>query len=112
MNQSSSPFTVQKLADTHYAIRCKRNYCIAVLGEVDAATADNNHDNALLFAAAPELLEALERCQIRLFMLEGNCDEYELARKAIAKAKGPRNIIDPAGDNSIAAMMRRSRGEE
>jgi len=40
-------------------------------------------------AAAPELLEALERCQIRVFMIEGSENEaYQSARAALAKARG------------------------
>lgn len=101
-------------AKNHWYVVSTGNHQGLIVEETTGANiaATYNKHDAPLVAAAPELLEALERCQIRLFMLEGNCDEYELARKAIAKAKGPRNIIDPAGNNSIAAMMRRSRGEE
>jgi hypothetical protein len=41
-----------------------------------------------LVNSAPELLEALKLCQVRLFMLDGMNDEYKLARAAIAKATG------------------------
>ena len=44
--------------------------------------------NARLIAAAPELLEALKICQVRIFMVDGCSHEYEQARAAIAKAEG------------------------
>ena len=45
--------------------------------------------NARLIAAAPELLEALKVCQVRIFMLEGSeNNEYQTATDAIAKATG------------------------
>ena len=48
--------------------------------------------NAVFLAHAAtcheELLEALKTAQVRIFMLEGDSDEYEKARAAIAKAEG------------------------
>jgi hypothetical protein len=42
-----------------------------------------------LCAAAPDLLEALKLCQVRVFMNEGSENEaYQAARKAIAQAEG------------------------
>ena len=44
--------------------------------------------NAQLIAAAPELLDALKVCQVRIFMLEGpENPAYEQARDAIKKAR-------------------------
>ena len=53
------------------------------------ATREGMQANARLIAAAPELLEALKVCQVRIFMLEGSeNNEYQTATDAIAKATG------------------------
>ena len=44
--------------------------------------------DARLIASAPDLLEALKACQVRLFMLDGSGPEYQQAGRAIDHAEG------------------------
>lgn len=44
-----------------FAVRSDSNLCLAVVGDVDRATADQNKANAHLFAASPDLLKACKR---------------------------------------------------
>lgn len=47
-----------------FAIRdAVTNYCLAIVGDVDRATAPDNFKNAHLMASAPDLLEVLKRAQ-------------------------------------------------
>ena len=63
-----TPWTIQTLDTEHngydwptFAIRDAQNHCLAVVGDVDRATADSNAANAKLMASAPDLLNALQR---------------------------------------------------
>lgn len=44
-----------------YCMRDSANHCLAVIGDVDRATAPYNEKNAMVMAAAPELLTMLQR---------------------------------------------------
>ena len=63
----------------------KTNQCLAVVGDVDHATAACNQANAALFAAAPDLLESLKAV---LSTLIPGYKAVCAAREAIAKAEG------------------------
>ena len=94
---------VQKLETHHndyedWATFCIRstpqNYCLAIVGQVDRATAPFNEANAQLMAAAPDLLAALELCFTRLFNYQAGMDDLrypeatsELNREALDAAK-------------------------
>lgn len=67
---SPSPFEMQSLPArrltgkpyTYYAVRDRRNCCVAIVGQVDAIHDDGEAEaNARLFRAAPELLEQLKQ---------------------------------------------------
>ena len=85
-------WTIQNLETNHngydwptFAIRSQPgNHCLAVVGEMDNATAPFNAANARLIAAAPDLLASLE-------LIDSNAAESvewirRVARAAIAKA--------------------------
>jgi hypothetical protein len=89
---SPAPYSVQLLETAHngypdwktFAVRSAQNVCLAVVGQVDRHDEEKYGDVARLFAAAPELLAALE------FALD-NGDDFEAekrARAAIALARG------------------------
>jgi hypothetical protein len=67
MAHANSPYSLQLLEEGHngypdwkiYAIRSKENCCIAIVGEIDRYQSERIPDTAQLFAAAPELMEAL-----------------------------------------------------
>jgi hypothetical protein len=44
--------------------------------------------NARLIAAAPDMLEALKTAQVRIFMLEGESDEYNKITRVLDRAEG------------------------
>lgn len=46
-----------------FTVRDARNHCLAVVGEVDRATAEDNAANARLIAAAPEMLASLRKAE-------------------------------------------------
>lgn len=107
-----TPWTIQEIGRTlalsgekvrDFAIRDKRNICVALVGSVDAATKDDNEAHAHLMRAAPELLEALkdmlgmgvevERAYRRIGHGHGQADaqaRLDKARAAIAAAEGRR----------------------
>lgn len=65
---SKTPFRIQQLEKEHhgydwptFAVRDAQNHCLAVVGDVDRATAEHNEANAKLFRAAPEMLKAIRR---------------------------------------------------
>ena len=110
MKTSPAPYTVQHLEDDHdgfkgwrtFAIRDKRNVCLAIVGDVDHLTAGENEGNAALFHAAPDLVAALELCYTRIFNSaigmdlnrdpeateRLNQEAMDAASAALAKAKG------------------------
>lgn len=60
--------TSQSVEWTTFSVRSNpQNHCLAVIGDVDRATAPHNEANARLIAAAPDLLEA---CQSIWKMIE------------------------------------------
>lgn len=70
MKRTLGPWTLQTLETNHngyewktFAVRSKANHCLATIGDVDRATAEQNEGNAFLIAAAPELLEACKEAQ-------------------------------------------------
>ena len=69
-------------------IRSKSRYG-GMVASVEAGSQPMRDSDARLIAAAPERLEALKVCQVRIFMLEGSeNNEYQTATDAIAKATG------------------------
>jgi len=68
------------------------NHCLAVIGDVDRATADKNTANARLIASAPELLAALvtllDHADLGEIHDEETAAAVNNARAAIAKATG------------------------
>lgn len=94
---SKTPWTIQQLETNHhgydwptYAIRDAQNHCIALVGDVDRATAEMNETNALMMAAAPEMFQALWAI-VELSKDQGRANLPEcagLAKQAINKALG------------------------
>lgn len=83
---SPAPWELQRLSggDSTFCVRDAQNHCLAVVGEVDRATAPHNEANALLMVAAPDLLKALQH-------IDSNAAESvewirRVAREAISKA--------------------------
>jgi len=82
-----------------YCIRdMPQNYCLAVVGQVDRATAPFNKANAQLMAAAPDLLAALDLCSTRLANYQAGLDDprypestKQLNRQALAAARNALN---------------------
>ena len=73
-----------------YSVRSMAtNHCLAIVGDVDRATANNNKGNARLMSAAPELINA---CKMALQNLAPLYSSDHLVIKtlksAIAKANG------------------------
>jgi hypothetical protein len=109
-------------ANNHWYVASTGNHQGLVIEETTGANIAVTYDkeNAPLVAAAPRLLNALERM---LDMFERHiagepgpddaAQRWDEARDAIDEANGDRNLfIEPNGNNSLAAMLRRSRGEE
>ena len=76
-----------------FYVTCKGIRSIAIMtGGSDSSLADENEANARLIAAAPELLEALQKLQPILWNDSAICRAYadveKLVEAAIAKAKG------------------------
>lgn len=59
--------------------------CVSIGDHTEARTRGNEHANACLIAAAPDLLEALKGV---LRVADRATDEFDAARAAIAKAEG------------------------
>jgi hypothetical protein len=51
-------------------------------------TTNANEKDARLIAAAPDMLEALKTAQVRIFMLEGESDEYNKITRVLDRAEG------------------------
>ncbi len=82
-----------KSSDITYCVRDASHQCLAVLGEVDEATAPHNEKNARLMAASPHLLVMLQRILdgvIRLPELPKTLSQLDVeqALKAIKSATG------------------------
>jgi hypothetical protein len=99
MKRTPGPWIVQQVETARngyddwqtYTIRSSpANHCLAVVGEVDHATAPSNKANAALIAAAPDLLRALQDLipllDSELDAVENWQDEAKAARKALRKA--------------------------
>lgn len=108
MSINHTPWTIQEVGRysvglkehiRDFAIRDRRNICVALVGTVDAATKDDNMDHARLIAAAPDLLAALKAVltgSTRAMGVDSTDAEYahirvaslDMVRKAIAKVEG------------------------
>lgn len=86
------PWTIEGLIESngvgaYRIVEPNNTYAVADVYEIEGRI-----ENAHLIAAAPEMLEALERCLIQLMIIQDPTDECELTMKlvrgAIAKAKG------------------------
>jgi hypothetical protein len=98
------PWTLQHLEDNHggypdwsiFCIRSPKNNLLAEVGLVDRFESERIPANARLIAAAPELLEALQRlvnqirdtCAKRKFSDGPLAIEFDAARAAIARTEG------------------------
>ena len=91
-------WTIQNLETNHngydwptFAIRSQPgNHCLAVVGEMDNATAPFNAANARLIAAAPDLLAALQGLFEHCAMIHkhgGDGDNQKQANAAEAAAR-------------------------
>ena len=88
--------SVKGTSSLDYPITDQRGLCVAhvIFNEDGGDNREECHADANLIAAAPELLEALERLNlvIGLTPIKGNLeavqDACDIARAAIAKAKG------------------------
>lgn len=96
-NHTPGPWAVQRLEESHngytgwktFTIRSKQNVCLSVVGEVDHYHEQDHEANALLIAAAPDLLDALRACVFSLRSPDAlNENSVKMAEKAIAKAEG------------------------
>lgn len=106
---TAGPWVVQALETNHHGYDwptfCVRNkpgnHCLAVVGVVDRATADQNTANARLIATAPELLELCRTVLIRL--------DVEHAER-IAKGETTPHFICAALRNDLRAAIAKATG--
>lgn len=90
---SEGPWTVQTLSDGKkdypnwktYAVRDKKNHCIAVVGEVDRGTEFSNAANAMAMAASSEMIAALRKIMSNA---AASAEIKGIAGEAIATACG------------------------
>jgi hypothetical protein len=93
MKHTPGPWVLQQLETNHsgydwptFAVRSTPgNYCLAVVGDVDRATADVNKGNACLIAAAPDLWAASKEV---LRISDRKHDAWDKLKAAIAIAEG------------------------
>jgi hypothetical protein len=88
------PWEIQSLGVTHngyewptFAVRSPRNICLAVIGDVDRASAPDNTANARLIAAAPEMLELIQSL-VNFTALEEGSHHLQAMRDFLTRLKG------------------------
>lgn len=114
MKSSNGPWILQNLTVKHhgydwpvFAIRDSANHCLAVVGQVDRATAELNEGNAYRMLAAPALLES---CKDLLEQLEAY-EEKGWLGEAWRTRSGLRHDMEQAR-RAIALAEHKEKGEE
>jgi len=93
------PWTLQTIEERHndyndwqtFAVRCSRNHCLAVVGEVDRYESERIPANARLIASAPDLIEACQTALVAIPIIAKHGPHYQTdilaqLRDAVAKA--------------------------